>query len=428
MPSWTTDTVRALAPDAASFQASGKLVSPAKWPTLARDGEVLWGECQGSGGQLYLVAVDGRTPDAASKCSCPSRKFPCKHALALLLVHAGGVGTWQTLAPPEKLGNWLEGRSGRAMGGAGPAAEKKVADPASRAASWAKREKKMTAGLGALELWLTDLVREGILAARKRGYSEWDGQAARMVDAQLPGVARLVRQIPGLLHEDSGEGLTAHLGRLYLLTQAWKNRESLSETERADLLSALGLPLDRAALNPTEQAEWLCVGSVTEEEGRLSLRRTWLLGAAGQVALLLDFAPRNVGLPPAYALRQRLSGALAYAPSAFPQRAVLEGALDAGSGTLPARPFSLSDLARHWAQALALNPWLDRVGVLVGPAYFGDSQLCDYGGNAVALSVSPEALWRLRATADTEPAYVFGEWDGLAFTPLTVSPESGAAV
>lgn len=433
-PTLTSEAVQALAPDPASLKAGQKLANPASWPTLARDGDVLWGEAKGSGAHPYLVAADLRSADIATKCSCPSRKFPCKHALGLLLLHAAGIGTWQGAAVPEELNKWLEGRQTRAEKAAAPSVEKKEADPAQQAKTWAKREKKMSAGLEALELWLADLVREGLLAARGRGYGEWDGQAARMVDAQLPGVARLIRQIPELLHEESGEGLTVHLGRLHLLTQAWNNRDRLSKGERADLLSALGLPLDKAALTRSETDDWLCVGSTTEEEGRLTVRRTWLLGLSGgsgggEVALLLDFAPQNQPLGASYAPLQKLTGALGYAPSAFPQRAVLEGALDGGFGSLPARSFALSDLAQHWAQALAKNPWLERLGVLLGPVYFSENQLCDMNGRAVPLSgtVRSDGVWHFRALADTEPAYVFGEWDGLAFLPLTVTPHSRAA-
>ena len=106
----TPEAVAALAPDPASLKAGQKLTAPAKWPVLTRDGDVVWGEAQGSGAHPYLVAADLRTPDIATKCSCPSRKFPCKHALGLLLLHASGAGNWKALAVPEALGRWLEGR------------------------------------------------------------------------------------------------------------------------------------------------------------------------------------------------------------------------------------------------------------------------------------------------------------------------------
>ena len=49
---------------------------------------MLWGLCAGSGKNPYQTIVDLSGP--AYKCSCPSRKFPCKHALGLLLNWANG--------------------------------------------------------------------------------------------------------------------------------------------------------------------------------------------------------------------------------------------------------------------------------------------------------------------------------------------------
>jgi len=53
---------------------------------LAGDDAVIWGECQGSGAKPYQVQIALAEP--AFKCSCPSRKFPCKHGLGLLLIYA----------------------------------------------------------------------------------------------------------------------------------------------------------------------------------------------------------------------------------------------------------------------------------------------------------------------------------------------------
>lgn len=70
------------APDAKSMAAARKLVEPDRWPELGREDGVLWGRCQGS--ELYNVYVD--TDAMESGCTCPSMKYPCKHALALLMM------------------------------------------------------------------------------------------------------------------------------------------------------------------------------------------------------------------------------------------------------------------------------------------------------------------------------------------------------
>jgi hypothetical protein len=69
--------IEALAPDQAALDAARKLLKPATWPTLACDeAGLVWGEAQGSGATPYRVVVS--EVDAGYKCTCPSRKFPCK--------------------------------------------------------------------------------------------------------------------------------------------------------------------------------------------------------------------------------------------------------------------------------------------------------------------------------------------------------------
>src|SRR5213082_3012500 len=80
----TIEQVTALAPDASSAAAAKKLATPAAWRGLGQSAAALWGECQGTA--LYQVRV--ALADLTAKCSCPSRKLPCKHSLGLLLLLA----------------------------------------------------------------------------------------------------------------------------------------------------------------------------------------------------------------------------------------------------------------------------------------------------------------------------------------------------
>lgn len=83
----TVDQVQSLAPDARSFADAKKLAKPAAWRRLGRDGDAVWGVALGSKGDAYAVFARSA---AGARCSCPSRKSPCKHALALLLLAANG--------------------------------------------------------------------------------------------------------------------------------------------------------------------------------------------------------------------------------------------------------------------------------------------------------------------------------------------------
>ena len=78
---WSIEAIEALAPDTSSIKAASKLKTTTKWQELAFNERIIWGLCKGSGKNPYQTQIDLQGP--AFKCSCPSRKFPCKHALAL---------------------------------------------------------------------------------------------------------------------------------------------------------------------------------------------------------------------------------------------------------------------------------------------------------------------------------------------------------
>nr|EIF91997.1 hypothetical protein [Streptomyces tsukubensis NRRL18488] len=102
----------ALAPDAASQKAGGRLATAGPWSGTGSGDGAVWGLCKGSGSKPYQTVVDTTGP--AYKCSCPSRKFPCKHALGLLLLWAGDAEAMADETVPDWAGQWLEPRRERA--------------------------------------------------------------------------------------------------------------------------------------------------------------------------------------------------------------------------------------------------------------------------------------------------------------------------
>lgn len=152
------DAVLALAPDEASIKAARGLMAPAKWPLLGADEHAIWGECQGSGSKPYQVQVDRCGP--AFKCSCPSRKFPCKHGLALMLLV--GQQPCSNSVPPVWVTEWLDSRRQRSEKTATRPQAPSGPDPAAQARRDAQREQRMQAGLQELQTWLCDQLRQGL--------------------------------------------------------------------------------------------------------------------------------------------------------------------------------------------------------------------------------------------------------------------------
>ncbi|WP_345711501.1 SWIM zinc finger family protein, partial [Kineococcus glutinatus] len=110
---WSPEQVLALAPDASSTAAARKLAVPGPWSETGASAAPpgVWGVCAGSGARPYQAVVDLAGP--AYRCTCPSRKFPCKHALALLLRWVAGEVP-QAAEPADFAAAWLASRAERA--------------------------------------------------------------------------------------------------------------------------------------------------------------------------------------------------------------------------------------------------------------------------------------------------------------------------
>ncbi|MEU4089472.1 SWIM zinc finger family protein [Streptomyces aureus] len=437
---WTADQVLALAPDAASRKAGSKLGAAGPWSEAGSTEEgTVWGLCRGSGSKPYQTVVDiADSAGPAYKCSCPSRKFPCKHALGLLLLWAGADGAVPSGQAPDWAAQWLEGRRRRAEGrnstGGGSGASS-AGDPEAARRRAERRAERITAGASELEQRLTDLLRGGLASAERSGYGMWEETAARMVDAQAPGLAARVRELGAI--PASGPGWPVRLleecALLHLLDQGWLRRERLPDGLAATVRSRVGLP--GSADGPPLRDRWLVLAQYDTADARLTTRRIWLYGAeSGRTALLLSYGAAGrapeLALPVGLAFEAELS--------AYPGSGQLRAALgERFTAPAPAviRPAGLStaEAAARYGEALNSDPWLDSCPVTlerVVPTPDGDSwQLADAEGESalpitLAARSRPE-LWRLVALSGGEPVTVFGECGHRGFAPLTAWPQDG---
>jgi len=439
---WSADQVLALAPDAASRKAGSKLGAAGPWSEAGSSDEgTVWGLCKGSGSKPYQTVVD--IADAAGpayKCSCPSRKFPCKHALGLLLLWAGEDGAVPAGQAPDWAEQWMEGRRKRTEEKrAATASPSASADPEGARRRAERRAERVTVGATELEQRLADLLRGGLAGAEQTGYGLWEETAARMVDAQAPGLAARVRELGAI--PSSGPGWPVRLleecALLHLLDQGWLRREQLPDGLAATVRSRIGLP--GTADGPPQRDRWLVLAQYDTADTRLTTRRIWLHGAdSDRTVLLLSYGA--AGRAPELALPVGL--ALDAEVSAYPGAGRLRASL--GEQFAPPAPAAIrprgtttSQAAARYGTALRDDPWLDSIPVTldrVVPTPDGDSwQLAD-ADEDTALPLTPAArsrpgLWRLVALSGGAPVKVFGECGHRGFTPLTAWPEgAGEAV
>lgn len=434
---WTTEQVLALAPDDASRKAGGKLSTAGPWSEAGAADGAVWGLCKGSGKKPYQTVVDTAGP--AYKCSCPSRKFPCKHALGLLLLWAADERGVTEAEVPEWAGEWLEGRRKRSEEKAaartgGDAGAAPPADPEAARRRADRRAARITAGATELEQRLTDLLRGGLAAAEQSGYGLWEEAAARMVDAQAPGLAGRVRElgaVPG-----SGPGWPVRLleesALLHLLTSGWLGLDRLPGPLAATVRTRVGLP------SVTEGApvrdHWLVLAQYDTSDGKLVTRRIRLYGRdSGRSALLLSFGAAGrspeLGLPVGLMIDAEVvphagSGALrADWGRQFGPPGPIEGPPPGGSTT---------DAVEAYGRALRDDPWLDSWPVTLRevvpvPARDGGWQLADADGTSAlpltSAAVARPGLWKLAALSGGGPVSVFGECGHRGFQPLAAWAE-----
>lgn len=437
MTVFTPAQVLALAPDPGAAKAARALGVPVKWMNTGQREHLVWGEHQGSGKDPYRIAVDVSEP--AFTCSCPSRKFPCKHGLALLLVHAQDAQGFATASAPAWAAEWLTSRKTRSRQQA-VKPETAAATPVSLAKSRAKpstaaRERKMADGLHELGLWLADLLRAGLLHAQAQPRAFWRTAAARMIDAQLPGLASGVNELGSVVHSGGGWQSRALqlVARMHLLAQAHAHLASLPDDAQADVRAALGLttPQEQIMALPGMADTWHVLGQrvledafANSERSALRTQRTWLWGEHNQrLALLLNFSIGARGFENPLLPATRFAGELVFYPSATPQRALVKTrAAFAPTLALPAAESMVAAIHRH-ATAIAENPWLTHTALqlrAITPQQVpGGWMLRNADGQQLAIASAFANSWSLRALSGGRPLDVCVEWDGGAAWPLS---------
>jgi hypothetical protein len=439
---WSADAVLALAPDQPSRRAATGLARPAPWSDTGATPDLVWGLCAGSGRIPYQIIIELSGP--AYKCSCPSRKFPCKHALGLLLNWASGEVP-DRAEPSDYARAWAGERRVKAERAAERASAPAASDarPSSGAAAAARRAQRagrVASGLLELEEWLRDQVRVGLPAAvQSAGAGATGGHAdvmaARMADAQAPGVAGVLRELS--LVPLSGDGwpdrLLAGYAQLHLLARAHERLDALPPGLAATVRSRIGYTTSRQDVlaQPAVPDRWLVTGVRDIPDATVPTRRIWLRGRqAERPALLLAFAVNGVWSDPDTALLPlgtEIDADLHFYPADPSLRAVTgqRRTAPARGGAAPSPGGDIDGLLAEWANGIAADPWLTTwpallTGTPVAPSdAAGQWYLAEPDGTALPLRYA-ESLWTLLAVSGGHPVTVAGEWAPDGLTALTV--------
>lgn len=335
----------------------------------------------------------------------------------------GALKAARKLATPR---SWsATGCDGRGEGPARHAGE--PADPAAVRRRAEQREARVAAGMRELERWLLDQVRDGLSSAAHAGYAHWDGMAARLVDAQAPGAAGMVRRmgtVPAGGPEWPGRLLETY-ARAWLLARGYAHVDAVGPTLAATLRARVGFTVSREEVlraGTSVRDRWLVVGSRDETDvDGLTVRRAWLRGAAtGRAALVLSFAMAGQPLDGSLVPGTAVDADLAFYPAALELRALVARTHGVQTATEPSYA-AMREVLAEYADALASDPWLEAWPVVIGPV----TPAADRGWHLVddagcGLPLVKGEHWRLAAVSGGRRVVVGGEWSPSGLRPLTV--------
>lgn len=393
------ETIQELAPDQASLNAAKKLLKPAKWPVLGQASSIntIWGECQGSGSKPYYTVAD--VSDHGYKCTCPSRKFPCKHVLALLWQFSDAGSSFTEAESPQWVVDWLGRRRRNSSVSvtddenkvkvkkdinlseevvkplSGEEVAKKEAAQAKRAAqNKIKTDTAISDGLIEFQQWLDDQLVSGISTFIKEINERCRRIASRLVDAKATNFAARIDELPAkilpLSAMEQPEAVYLELGKLALLSEAW-----LTNNDDVDIRRTISTAENREQVlsNPDSiriKGTWETVGErIESRKDGLIAHSKWLINLDDEkspIALLLDFYPAATGRKELISsIGRRLEAELIFYPARIPMRAVLN---EYKVINIPDSKCALpeGDYVADYHKQLSVYPWLERFPCLLG--------------------------------------------------------------
>jgi hypothetical protein len=157
------------------------------------------------------------------------------------------------------------------------------------------REKKMDAGIEALQTWLNDIVTMGLGRLRQQQHEKFRDIQSRLVDAQVAGLVSYLDEFSSALYQSNWQMQSSFwLAKLQTAVHLWQNRQQLKPElyEELKQLFGVNLPTDAWDNISAQILHIYALGQVTQElvNTRGRYRRQWLWDSQNlRDYLLLDF-------------------------------------------------------------------------------------------------------------------------------------------
>lgn len=289
----------------------------------------------------------------------------------------------------------------------------------------------MSAGLAELDRWLDDRLRTGLADPSLAGYKTWDGLAARLIDAQVGGLANRVRRVAGLVgaHPDWHSQVLAELGILHLLATSGRHLGTLPTGLADSVATTIGWQIRQADVlaGVPHTDHWVVMGRSDTREDRIEVRRIWLRGASdraggGPWAMVLSFAAYRQSLDATLTVGTQIHADVFRYPGASALR-VLIGKRhgEPRPATIPVGS-SVADACAQVGRALSIEPWLDRfpVSVVAAPTRAGGKWVLTDHTGSLPLVEGATGVSTLLTCSAGRMVTITAEWTAGGLVPLTV--------
>ena len=376
---FTDQQIEKLAPKPSAFKAGKKLAVVSKWTALEQSKRAIWGSIKGSGKNPYLVQID--TNNIAYKCTCPSRQFPCKHALGLLLVLSNHKSSFIEKAEPDYVEDWIDKRAKRAQ--KVDKEEKELTEEEKEKRSNAKAKRlgdklnvSMT-GVAELKLWLKDLIRIGILELPNRPASYFDTIMERMVDSKIPALAGWIKALKKLPYKEKDlwqDQALDIIAKLFLLIKAAENLDKYQESEQKAIKGLLGWTYNQKDMSSDPNSvslkdRWLVLGSHSEVQDDLTIDRYWLVGLdTGKDALIIRFQNKfSIAQQEPIVEGTVIEAELTFYPGLEPHRAFIKKQKEVHQ-SLDAQPAAIGTWKEYQGkriEATQKDPWVNNKASII---------------------------------------------------------------
>ncbi|HPN69348.1 MAG TPA: SWIM zinc finger family protein [Saprospiraceae bacterium] len=369
--------IRSLAPDEASMKAGKGLSSKNSWVTIGQNDRVLWGEIKGSGAKPYQTQID--LLNIAFKCSCPSRKFPCKHGIGLMLVLVSDPNAPTQTDEPSWVAEWINKRAVKS--------EQVIVEKTYTEEELSKLEKgkekraeeravAVEDGVAELTLWFKDLIKSGLIHLPNKDLSYFNKTSARMIDAKAPGLASWVKSLSNLNYASGNDWQLEALQiicKTFLLLDAYKNIGQQIEEMQVTIKNLIGWsqsPKDLLAddSQPIIKDIWLVLGQEEKTNDDIIVQKTWLLGLhTNEKAMILNFGTKFSPMPISVMKGSILEAEMVFFPGETRQRAIIK-LQNQMFDNVPKLPELLEDFEQAIdldRANIAKNPWWNDTIIVV---------------------------------------------------------------